>query len=214
MARKKRKASKRNPKRTHKAKRKNPRHLVKAHFAKAPHKRRRARKSNPAKSIRRRTRRRNPMDPIMTAALGVGAGVIAATLVSIGRIKFALTRDPASGLSIENQGISYGLAGAVAIGGLFLAKSHPALGVGIAAGAATAVAAGPLTVKALSLLPAPAPAPAPTTTQGWAQISGMSTVGGRMGAVIAEDMGSVQYQNMQGMGSVDYQDMQGSNLGM
>lgn len=194
MARKKRKTTKK------KAHKKNParrrRHSAKT-AAPTTHKRRRARRHVGAakRKTHRRARRRNPsMDPMIMNGLGAIAGLATGVIVNIARIQFASA----------NQGLQYGIAGIAGLGGLFLSKKYPAIGVGIATGALDSVAQIPLTAKAMNLL---TPANPAATTQGWSQIAGMQELPApRIGAVIAENMGGVSYDHM---GSVSFQNMVG-----
>ena len=113
----------------------------------------------------------------------------------------------------------YLIAGAVVVGGLLLAKKHPAIGVGLAGGAAAMAIGSPIALAILKVIPAYAVSPStPQTVSGIGQVFAnnmrglgpvMSGYSAAMGQVFANNMrglapagiGQVFANNMRGMGN-------------
>ncbi len=228
---KKRTRKKSNPTRkrtTHRRKRKrsnpsNPRRRRSSHRRRSrsnPHRRRarrahgrrhmvRAHLSNPKRHHRRRrSHRRNPGGPIVSALIALGLG--AATFVATDVVTFYATSDMAK----DGQRNRKIVAALGIIGGLFLARKHPVLGVGLAAGAFLAGFGNAIDLAVLQMLPAKsggqtALAPAPTTKGlGAVAYDNMQALAYE-GAPRMLGMGAVAYDNLAGMGAVAYDNLAG-----
>lgn len=160
--------------------------------------------SNPRR--RRSHRRRNPGGPIVSALLALGLG--AATFVATDVVTFYATSDMAK----DGQRNRKIVAVLGVLGGLYLARKHPVLGVGLAAGAFLAGFGNAIDLQVLQLLPAKSSgqtALAPTT-------KGLGAVAyDNMRALAYEGsprmlgMGAVAYDNLAGMGAVAYDNLAG-----
>lgn len=173
--RKKRAAS---PKRSH------ARRSFKRSAPKRTHARRRARRSGFAAKPRkhhRRKSRRNPGGPYGEAAIGAGVGLAAYLFVQA--VGYFITPDMVKD-GQRNRGL---IGGALAAGGLALAKKMPAVGLGLMAGSLLGAFGGWLTVKLFQVLPAKK---APTTSAVFAD---------EMSAVFADPMSAVYSDNMRGL---------------
>ena len=101
----------------------------------------------------------------------------------------------------ESSLATYGTTAALIAGGVFLSKSRPTLGTGLAVGAVSALVAPMVAVQALGIMQ---PKAAPLA--GYQQIGAMQQYPqNQLGAVIAENMAGM------GMGAVDYQNMAGAS---
>lgn len=136
--------------------------------------------AKPRKSHRRKSRR-NPGGPYGEAAIGASVGLAAYLFVQA--VGYFVTPDMVKD-GQRNRGL---LGGALAAGGLALAKKMPAVGLGLMAGSLLGAFGGWLTVKLFQVLPAKK---APTTSAVFAD---------PMAAVFADPMSAVYSDDMKGL---------------
>ena len=207
MAKKRRRSKKKNPKRSHARKRRpvaapkrrrvshrrksasNPRHKRRSHA--------RRRAKNPAKFKRsRRHTRRNPgLGAYKPALIGVAAAV--AAFVGVQAVSYYVT--PVTESNDKRNKNTMLVAGAAVLGGLYLLKKRPTIGVAVAAGGLLSAFGTWFIFKALG-----SPAKAAPAKMGAVAYDNMR--GYELGAVAYDNMqgyelGAVAYDNMQGMGS-------------
>lgn len=189
--RKKRRANPANPpsrkRRASHRRRSNPRRARRAH-ARSTH---RTSRRNPSRRRRTSHRRRNPGGPIVQAAIGLAVGAAAFVLSDV--VTYYVTKDMAAHGQRNRK-----IVGALAVGGgLYLARKHPLIGLGLAAGGLLSGFGNMLMLSVLKILPAKGPS--------------------AVGAVAYQDMAAIATNNMQGyqleagspLGAVAYQDMAG-----
>ncbi len=145
----------------------------------------------------------------MSAAIAVLLGGAAFVVTDV--ITFYATADMATN-GVRNRKIVAALGIA---GGLFLARKHPLLGVGLAAGSFLAGFGNAIDLLVLQMLPAKTggttavAAPPATTTKGLGAVAYDNLRG--LGAVAYDNLQAVEYQGarMMGMGAVAYDNLQG-----
>jgi hypothetical protein len=178
----------------------NPRHKRRVRRA---HARRRA--PNPGKFRKkgraRRHSRRNPgLGDYKPALIGVAAAI--AAFVGVQAVSYYAT--PTDATSDKRNKTTMAVAGAAVLGGIYLLKKRPTIGVAVAAGGLLSAFGTWFIFKALALLP---PKAVKMGAVAYDNMRGYEL--GQLGAVAYDNLqgyelgqlGAVAYDNMQGMGS-------------